>query len=123
MAMRKYQPRRKTHAERKYPKEYRAWQSMKARCTSGNKDAHNYADRGIFVCGAWLKSFWKFLEDVGQAPSKQHTLDRKDNNLGYCKDNCRWATYSEQNSNKRNNVNYTKEKDFRNRAGVAYAKV
>jgi hypothetical protein len=37
------------------------------------------------------------------------TLDRIDNTLGYCKSNCKWSTYKEQNNNKRN----TKKDDAR----------
>lgn len=36
---------------------------------------------------------------------KEHlTLDRINNDLGYYPDNCRWATYEEQNQNKKNNT-------------------
>lgn len=82
---------------------YQAWADMKYRCT--NEGAHNYKNyggRGITVCNRWLESFDNFFVDMGNVPLSQ-SLDRKDNSLGYFPENCRWATYEEQNNNKRNN--------------------
>jgi hypothetical protein len=41
---------------------------------------------------------------MGTKPDTGYSIDRIDNNKGYCKDNCRWATCKEQNNNKRNNI-------------------
>lgn len=86
--------------------EYRAWQSMKARCTkSSSPDYHLYGGRGISVCGRWLNSFENFFADMGKKPSKSHSLDRyPDVNGNYDPKNCRWATQKEQQSNRRDNV-------------------
>lgn len=82
--------------------EYRAWYSMKTRCYNSNiKRYADYGGRGIRVCERWLSSYENFLEDMGRKPSSQHSLDRIDNNLNYEPSNCRWATHSEQNNNKR----------------------
>lgn len=61
-----------------------------------------YLDRGITVCERWLSSFENFLADMGERPPGL-TIDRKDNDLGYFKDNCRWATWAEQRRNQRRN--------------------
>lgn len=83
--------------------EYAAWNHMKARC--GNPKHRQYADyggRGIQVIPRWI-DYNAFLEDMGRRPSKNHSLDRRDNKLGYFKENCRWATTKEQNRNNRRN--------------------
>lgn len=84
----------------KITKEYRAWGSMNNRCSNPrHKQFDNYGGRGIKVCERW-KSFEVFLADMGTS-NPGTTLERIDNNLGYCKDNCKWATITEQNRNKR----------------------
>lgn len=86
---------------------YSTWKNMKERCLNpNNKDYDNYGGRGISVDKKWLehhKGFLNFLSDMGERPSKEHTLDRKDNSIGYNKENCRWATWHEQNSNRKDN--------------------
>lgn len=75
---------------------------MKARCSNPNKAAYpNYGGRGITVCDAWANSFETFLADMGDRPNTKLSLDRIDNEKGYFKENCRWATASEQNANRR----------------------
>jgi hypothetical protein len=78
---------------------YRIWCAMKTRCSNHNQpNAHRYVDRGIEVCAEWVNSYEQFLADMGECPPR-HSLDRKDNNLGYSKSNCRWATGVEQANN------------------------
>jgi hypothetical protein len=78
---------------------YSSWLAMRRRCSSP-KHPHfdRYGGRGIKVCPEWEESFEAFLADMGVRPEGT-TLDRKDNALGYFKENCRWATKSEQNAN------------------------
>lgn len=52
----------------------------------------------------WDTSFLAFYCDMGHRPSKEHSIDRMDNRLGYNKGNCRWATRIEQANNKTNNI-------------------
>jgi hypothetical protein len=83
---------------------YATWRSMRDR--SNCKTDERYADyggRGIKVCPEW-DDFWVFVEDMGEKPSPMHTLDRIDNDKGYSKDNCRWATKLEQTENRRTRI-------------------
>lgn len=79
---------------------YRIWLGMVKRAT-GKFCPTYYFDRGIKVTKRWL-TFENFLADMGEAPEGR-SLDRKNNNLGYSKRNCRWATRTEQARNTRSN--------------------
>lgn len=84
---------------------YRTWAAMKSRCTDINQPAYkDYGGRGITVCPEWLENFESFKNDMESSYQEGLTLDRKNNNEGYCKNNCRWATRKEQQRNRRNNV-------------------
>ena len=83
---------------------YRVWRSMKERCyLSSYIRAERYSQRGIKVCDKWLESVENYIEDMGFPPFKEAQIDRINNDLGYSKENCRWATPKENSMNKRNN--------------------
>lgn len=92
------------HGYAKGPKRntYAIWAGMKDRCLNLNNPRYSsYGGRGITVCERWIK-FEGFLEDMGEKPQGR-SLDRVDNNRGYSKENCRWATPIEQQCNTRFN--------------------
>lgn len=80
---------------------YTSWRAMVSRCNNPNDKSYPYyGGRGIKVDKKW-SDFSSFLEDMGDRPSKDYTLDRIDSNGNYCKDNCQWATRSQQSNNTR----------------------
>ncbi|MDR6826475.1 hypothetical protein J2X48_000721 [Bosea sp. BE271] len=91
------------HAMRGKP-EYAIWCGMKARCHNEKNPAYpRYGGRGIKVCPEW-QSFETFYADMGDRPSEAHSLDRVDTNEGYSRQNCRWATATQQARNTRRNL-------------------
>ena len=86
---------------------YKAWQHMKERCYDlKNSEYHRYGGRGIMVCSRWQDSFENFFEDMGDKPSKEHSLDRINVNGNYEPENCRWATIEQQANNKEQSIKY-----------------
>lgn len=92
----------------KATKEYDAWRAMKKRCLDPKNDSYErYGARGITICEQWLTSFITFLADVGEAPTKEHSIDRINNEGNYEPGNVKWSTAEEQANNRRNNHNIT----------------
>lgn len=89
--------------------EYHSWASMKYRCNNPKGKAFaNYGGRGIKYCKRW-NIFENFLEDMGKRPRKGYSIDRINNDKDYSKKNCRWATWSQQQNNRRNNYLFVVE--------------
>ena len=81
---------------------YKTWISMRSRCNNPtDKFYESYGARGIAVCKEWNESFEAFYNDMGEQP-EELSIDRIDNNKGYSRDNCRWATSETQQRNKSN---------------------
>ena len=83
---------------------WNSWRAMKDRCDNPKANFfHHYGGAGITYCDRWNK-YENFLEDMGERPDVSLTIDRVDNNLGYFKENCRWATWETQNDPSRKRV-------------------
>lgn len=92
------------------PRAYSIWMNMRNRCFNEKTPAYKwYGARGVTVCPQW-NDFAAFLGDMGSPPSDSHSLDRWPNKDGnYEPGNCRWATMTEQQRNRRNNTIYEYE--------------
>ena len=96
---------------------YGVWNKIKQRCFNPKDPAYEwYGKRGIIMCEEWKNNVSSFFHDLGPKPSKWHSVDRIDNDLGYtcgkCNEclinkwtmNCQWATKRQQSNNIRKNI-------------------
>jgi len=98
-----------------HTKFYDIWGGIKKRCfNKKTKYYKRYGGRGIKVCDRWLKfenfrddMYKSYLEHVKEYGEKNTSIDRINNNGNYCLENCKWATYEEQNNNRRDNRRLT----------------
>lgn len=91
---------------------YLIFHGMKARCNNKENISYcRYGKRGIKVLWKSFEEFKKdmyesYLKHVEEFGEKQTTIDRINTNDNYYKNNCRWATYSQQLSNTRRNKRF-----------------
>ena len=86
-----------------YERIKRIWKNMKSRCGNPNATSYRiYGGRGIAVCDEWKNDFMNFYNwAIANGYSDDLSIDRIDNDKGYCPSNCRWATAKEQRANQR----------------------
>ena len=70
------------------------FKQMKDRCLkTSNKSYCRYGGRGINVCDEWLNNPQLFNDwSISNGYNDTLTIDRINNDLGYCKSNCRWVS-------------------------------
>lgn len=93
--------RSEEYKKRKRSPAYHSWNAMIQRCTNPkHRSYEHYGARGVTVDPSWIGNFKQFLADMGERPEGM-TLDRIDYDKPYCKENCKWATDSQQSKNRR----------------------
>lgn len=82
---------------------WNSWHCMVRRCKDAFRSDHAlYYAKGITVCDRWDPevtddAFSRFLADMGERPSRGHSIGRLDPARGYSRENCAWLTWHEQN--------------------------
>lgn len=87
--------------------EYQIWAQMKQRCNNPKHSNYlNYGGRGIKVCDRWNESssYYNFIQDMGNRPTDNHSIERKDVNGPYSPENCIWIPLEKQRWNKKDSA-------------------
>lgn len=86
---------------------YYVWKGMRTRCyCETDKSYKMYGAKGIKVCDEWKDNFEAFYnwaitngyEYLDDEKKNRLQIDRIDSKKGYCPENCRWITSSENSS-------------------------
>jgi len=88
----------------KQPDGYHSWKNMCQRCANPNKPGYKYwGGRGIEIDPSWTGrgGFKQFIADVGERPGSGYTIDRRNHEGPYNKENCKWSTWVQQANNRR----------------------
>lgn len=82
---------------------YRIWVEMVHRCyLKSDTNYKKYGARGITVCDEWRNDFKSFYDwSMSNGYTDELTIDRIDSDGNYEPTNCRWATYKQQNLNRK----------------------
>jgi hypothetical protein len=113
----------RTHGMSKHPA-YAVWRSMNDRCKLPTHQAWaNYGGRGISVCDEWQQSFEAFWRDMGPSYVAGLDLDRRDNDGGYSKENCRWVTRRMNTMNKRNTERRVDVRELARATGIGVSTI
>jgi hypothetical protein len=93
-------------------KEYSLWRSINQRCYNPKCNIFKYYGmRGI--TNYWKDDSSSFLEyiitDLGKRPTKNHSIDRINNSLGYFPGNLKWSTKKQQANNRRPPCQYKRD--------------
>lgn len=112
-----------SHGMSKHPA-YAVYRSMIDRCKlPTHLSWKNYGGRGITVCKRWQDSFENFWADMGGSYQRGLDLDREDNELGYCKSNCRWTTRRANTMNKRNTIHMVDVGELSRQTGIGVSTI
>ena len=99
----KLRERRTTHGD-STSRLYRIWKDIIRRCEDPRRRGYaDYGGRGIEICEEW-KSYEMFREwALSHGYNESLSIDRINNDEGYCPANCQWTDDITQANNKRSN--------------------
>jgi hypothetical protein len=85
---------------------YHVWHAIRSRIFNPESPSYlDYGGRGLTMDIGWSQDFIIFRKWALENGYKEGlTIDRIDNDIGYCPSNCRWTTQYHQSRNKRSNV-------------------
>ena len=76
---------------------YKVWTQMRQRCLNpSNRSYPRYGGRGIRVCDEWQDYSVFHAWALSNGYEQGLTIERMDNDAGYCPENCTWIPLSQQ---------------------------